>query len=159
MALPVNEHKPLQLRVNGTPHQVRCPEDQPLLWTLRDTIGLTGTKFGCGQGLCGACTVHLDGQAVRSCVTPTSAAAGRSVTTIEGLAQSRTGQKLQRIWVEERVSQCGYCQAGMLMACAALIEKGGAVSRDKVCQTITNLCRCGSHPRVIKATTRAGREA
>jgi isoquinoline 1-oxidoreductase alpha subunit len=141
----------LELLVNGEPRVV--PDELadpalPLLWALRDVCGLTGTKFGCGVGACGACTVHIDGQAVRSCVTPLAAVAGRRITTIEALGTPEHRHALQIAWVEEQVPQCGYCQSGMLMAAAALLARNPKPSDADIDAAMTNLCRCGSYPRV-----------
>jgi isoquinoline 1-oxidoreductase subunit alpha len=141
--------------VNGRSATVSDPPETPLLWVLRDSLGLTGTKYGCGVGQCGACTVHVDGAATRSCVTPLSAVAGRPVLTIEGLAPAGQLHKLQQAWLQERVSQCGYCQAGMLMSAAALLARVPQPSDAQVREAITNLCRCGTHPRVLRAVQRA----
>jgi aerobic-type carbon monoxide dehydrogenase small subunit (CoxS/CutS family) len=143
------------LNVNGSEHRVEVSPDTPLLWVLRDTLGLTGTKFGCGISLCGACTVHLDGEAVRSCVTPVRAVVGRKVTTIEGLASS-PGNPLLKAWVEEEASQCGYCQPGLIMAAAALLsEKPHPTDADIDRALSGNLCRCGTYRRVCRAIHRA----
>lgn len=141
--------------VNGRSASVSDPPETPLLWVLRDSLGLTGTKYGCGVGQCGACTVHVDGAATRSCVTPLSAVAARPVLTIEGLAPAGQLHKLQQAWLQERVSQCGYCQAGMLMSAAALLARVPQPSDAQVREAITNLCRCGTHPRVLRAVQRA----
>lgn len=145
----------ISLRVNGAEHRVEADPEMPLLWVLRDLLGLTGTKYGCGEALCGACTVHLDGEAVRSCVTPLSRAAGRSVTTIEGL--SRTGDHpLQKAWVELGVPQCGYCQAGQIMSAAALLAANPSPSDAEIDQSLAgNLCRCGTYTRIRAAVRRA----
>jgi isoquinoline 1-oxidoreductase subunit alpha len=141
----------LGVNVNGIEHQVDVPSDTPLLWVLRETLGLTGTKFGCGMALCGACTVHLDGEAVRSCVTPVSRAAGKSVTTIEGLADE-AGRTLQEAWIAEDVPQCGYCQSGQIMSAAVLLrEKAEPTDKDIDDCMAGNLCRCGTYQRIRKA--------
>ena len=146
----------LTLRVNGRSHQVDVPPDMPLLWAIRDVIGLTGTKYGCGVAQCGACTVHLDGQAVRSCVTPVSRADGREVTTIEGLAE-QPDHPVLAAWVAEEVAQCGYCQPGQVMSAAALLrEKGRPSEADINAAMEGNLCRCGTYDRIRKAIARAG---
>ena len=144
----------MELRVNG--QNMQLPEHasdpaMPLLWVLRDGLRLTGTKFGCGVAACGACTVHLDGQAVRSCVTPLSAVQGRAVTTIEALGTPAKPHALQTAWVAAQVPQCGYCQSGMLMAAAALLAKNRRPSDADIDAAITNLCRCGTYPRVRSA--------
>jgi isoquinoline 1-oxidoreductase subunit alpha len=147
----------ITLRVNGSEKQVSVAPETPLLWVLRDTLELTGTKFGCGAGLCGACTVHLDGNAVRSCSTPVSQAAGKSVTTIEGLSTSEglpAGQLhvLQAAWIAEEVPQCGYCQTGQIMSAAALLAKTPNPTDDQINESMNgNLCRCGTYERIRKA--------
>jgi len=135
----------------------RLPPAVPLLWALRDELGLTGTKFGCGVAACGACTVQIDGQPVRSCVTPLSAAAGRQVRTIEGLGTPDKPHLLQRAWIHHQVSQCGYCQSGMLMAAEALLRGNRKPSDADIDAAITNLCRCGTYPRVRAAIQTAAR--
>ena len=125
--------------------------DTPLLWALREQAGLTGTKFGCGIGACGACTVHLNGAAVRACIIPAGSAAGAEVTTIEGLGRSEAGQAVQRAWIEHQVPQCGYCQSGMLMAVAALLAENPAPTDALIDQSITNICRCGTYERIRRA--------
>jgi len=145
----------IQLNVNGVSREVDADEDMPLLWVLRDLLGLTGTKFGCGEALCGACTVHLDGRAVRSCVTPLRRAAGHAVTTIEGL--SATGDHpLQRAWIELGVPQCGFCQAGQIMTAAALLAENPRPSDDDIDHSLAgNLCRCGTYLRIRAAVRKA----
>ena len=142
------------LTINGQQKTVIAGSDTPLLWVLRDNLGLTGTKFGCGAGLCGACTVHIDGRPVRSCVVPIRAVARASITTIEGLSVDRS-HPLQRAWIAEQVPQCGYCQSGMLMVAAALLRDNPRPSEDDIKSTMTNLCRCGTYPRVKRAILRA----
>ena len=145
----------LTLRVNGRDRTVDVPPDMPLLWTLRDILGLTGTKYGCGVAQCGACTVHLDGQAVRSCVTPASAAQGREITTIEGLAAGND-QRVQSAWIAEEVAQCGYCQPGQVMSAAALLHaKPQPTEADIDAAMAGNLCRCGTYDRIRRAIHRA----
>jgi len=141
----------ISLSINGRMHQIDVDPDTPLLWALRDQIGLTGTKYGCGVAQCGACTVHLDGEAVRSCVLPVSAAAGKKITTIEGLASGKTLHKVQKAWVQHQVPQCGYCQSGMVMAVAALLAKTPKPSDADIDANITNICRCGSFQQVREA--------
>lgn len=135
-------------------HRVDAAPDTPLLWILRDHLGLTGTKFGCGIGICGSCTVHLDRAAVRACVVPLSAVGSAEVTTIEGLA-NRDGTALQDAWISEQAPQCGYCQPGMIMATSALLDRTPEPSDAEIDQSITNLCRCGSYPRIRRAIHRA----
>jgi isoquinoline 1-oxidoreductase alpha subunit len=144
-----------KLTINGVAHDVDADDDMPLLWVLRDVVGLTGTKYGCGEALCGACTVHLDGHAVRACVTPVRRAAGRAVTTIEGL--SATGDHpLQRAWVELGVPQCGFCQAGQIMAAAALLAENPKPSDDDIDHSLAgNICRCGTYLRIRAAVRKA----
>jgi isoquinoline 1-oxidoreductase alpha subunit len=140
----------IKLVVNGTTQDVDVLDSTPLLWVLRDTLGLSGTKFGCGVGACGACTVHLDNIAVRSCVVPVGLAAQHAVTTIEGL--SKTGlHPLQRSWIAHQVPQCGYCQSGMIMAAAALLHRIPNPDDEKIDEAITNICRCGTYGRVRRA--------
>jgi isoquinoline 1-oxidoreductase alpha subunit len=143
------------LTINGTAHELDVEPETPLLWVLRDTIGLTGTKFGCGIAQCGACTVHLDGQPVRSCSLPASSAVGREITTIEGL--SRGGKHpVQRAWVENTVPQCGYCQSGQIMTAAALLARNPDPSDAEIDAAMAgNLCRCGTYPRIRRAIHRA----
>ncbi|HKK28392.1 MAG TPA: (2Fe-2S)-binding protein [Gemmatimonadota bacterium] len=141
----------ITLGVNGTSHQVDVPDDMPLLWVLRDVIGLTGTKFGCGIGECGACTVHLDGQAVRSCQTPVSSVGSAKVTTIEGLSEDRS-HPVQRAWIEEDVPQCGYCQSGQIMSAAALLDGNASPTDEDVDAAMKgNICRCGTYQRIRAA--------
>jgi isoquinoline 1-oxidoreductase subunit alpha len=137
--------------VNGTARSLDVEPDMPLLWALREQLGLTGTKYGCGIAACGACTVHLDGRAVRSCVLPASAAEGKSVTTIEGLAPGGTLHAVQQAWVAHQVPQCGYCQSGMIMAVAGLLAQTPAPTDDEIDQRLTNICRCGTFARVRAA--------
>lgn len=145
----------IKLRVNGVDQEVDADGEMPLLWVLRDLLGLTGTKYGCGEALCGACTVHLEGQAVRSCVTPLARAEGRSLTTIEGLAPDGN-HPLQRAWIELGVPQCGYCQSGQLMTAAALLERTPRPSDAEIDQSMAgNLCRCGTYARIRAGIKRA----
>nr|WP_275936536.1 (2Fe-2S)-binding protein [Chondromyces apiculatus] len=137
--------------MNGTEHTVDADPDMPLLWVVRDLIGLTGTKYGCGEALCGACVVHLDGEAVRACVTPISKAAGRSVTTIEGLSKDGN-HPLQKAWVELGVPQCGYCQSGQIMSAAALLAKKPKPTNAEIDTSLAgNICRCGTYTRIRAA--------
>jgi len=140
----------LKLNVNGKQHQVDVEPDMPLLWVLRDHLGLPGTKYGCGVALCGACTVHVDGEPVRSCIVPASAAVGKAVVTIEGLAASGL-HPLQEAWIEHEVPQCGYCQTGMIMSAAALLAKHPKPTDADIDAAMTNLCRCGTYARVRTA--------
>jgi isoquinoline 1-oxidoreductase alpha subunit len=140
----------VQIRVNGQTIETDAEPGTPLLWVLRDEIGLTGTKFGCGAGLCGACTVHVDGQATRSCITPVEAVAGAEVTTIEGLS-SAIGRRVQEAWIAEQVPQCGYCQPGMIMAATALLMEKPRPSDTDINAAMTNLCRCGTYARIRRA--------
>jgi len=141
----------VSLNVNGHAHKVDADPDTPLLWVLRDDIGLTGTKFGCGVAQCGACTVHLDGQPARSCVTPATAVSGRKVTTIEGL-QSRTAKAVQKAWIEHDVVQCGYCQSGQIMSATALLEQNPRPSDEDIDHAMAgNICRCATYVRIRAA--------
>lgn len=140
--------------VNGQPVHYRMDPETPLLWALRDASNLTGTKYGCGAGLCGACTVHIDGHPVRSCQMTIAAAEGTFVTTIEGLSRDRS-HPVQQAWVAENLPQCGYCQSGMIMAAAALLAENPNPSDDVIDAAMTNLCRCGTYPRVRRAIRRA----
>ena len=139
------------LTVNGTRVRVDVDGETPLLWVLRDTLGLTGTKYGCGVAACGSCTVHVDGKAVRSCITPVAAVVGKQVTTIEGLATGNTLHKVQAAWVANEVPQCGYCQAGMIMAVAALLKEKPKPTDADIDRSITNICRCGTFQQVREA--------
>ncbi len=141
-------------RLNGKAMSFSGPQEMPLLWYLRDHAQLTGTKFGCGIGSCGACTVHVDGEATRSCLVPVAAIAGKQVTTIEGLANGAELHPVQQAWIEEDVPQCGYCQAGQIMAAVDLLKRKPQPAREDI-DTITNLCRCGTYPRIRKAILRA----
>ncbi len=140
-----------QLNINGRSHQVDVEPDTPLLWAIREQVGLTGTKYGCGVAQCGACTVHMDGAAVRSCVIPVSAAEGKKITTIEGLASGKVLHKVQKAWVDHEVPQCGYCQTGMIMAVAALLKDKPRPTDADIDATITNICRCGTFQQVREA--------
>lgn len=138
------------LRINGTVHQVDVEPDTPLLWVLRDSVGLTGTKFGCGVAVCGACTVHLNGLPVRSCSIPVNAVGNTDITTIEGLGATQI-HRVQQAWIDHQVPQCGYCQSGMIMAVAGLLKSTPNASDDDIEESITNICRCGTYPRIRKA--------
>ena len=141
-----------RLHINGKDVEADVDPSTPLLWTLRDTVGLTGTKFGCGQALCGACTVHLNGAPVRSCVTPVSAAQGQKITTIEAVAQDRVGRAVQAAWVKHDVAQCGYCQSGQVMSATALLKAKRKPSDADIDQAMAgNICRCGTYARIRAA--------
>ena len=149
----------IELTLNGRPTSLDVAPETPLLWAIREQAGLTGTKFGCGIGACGACTVHVDGTPVRSCSVPASSAAGRSVTTIEGLRGEGGLHPVQRAWIEHQVPQCGYCQSGMIMAVAALLERNATPTDEEIDAAITNVCRCGTYVRIrgaIHAAAGAG---
>ena len=141
---------PISFTVNGKRETVNVTPDTPLLWVLRDTLGLTGTKFGCGIAQCGACTVHLDGVATRTCVLPVAAVAGKKVTTIEGLSKNRS-HAVQKAWIEEDVPQCGYCQSGQIMAAAALLAANKKPTDEQIASEMTNICRCGTYNRIKAA--------
>lgn len=143
----------MKLTVNGTPRELDIADDTPLLWALRDTLALTGTKFGCGIAQCGACSVLVDGQLVRSCSVPIASVANRAVVTIEGLSQD-TSHPVQQAWLEEDVPQCGYCQSGQIMAAVALLESTPNPSDEQIDEAMTNICRCGSYSRIRKAIHR-----
>ncbi len=147
----------ISFRINGMKADVSASPDTPLLWVLRDHLRLTGTKYGCGIALCGACTVHLDGEAVRSCVTPLSAAAGRDVITIEGIGEIDAGKKVQAAWIEMDVPQCGYCQSGQIMSAASLLKKHPHPTDAQISEAMEgNLCRCGTYNRIRAAIKMAG---
>jgi isoquinoline 1-oxidoreductase subunit alpha len=145
----------MELNINGKAVQVQADPSMPLLWALRDVLNLTGTKYGCGVAACGACTVHLDGVAVRSCVLPLAAVAGKAIRTIESLGTAGFPHPLQAAWIAEQVPQCGYCQSGMLMAAAALLEKKPKPTDADIDEAMTNICRCGTYQRVRTAIHRA----
>jgi isoquinoline 1-oxidoreductase alpha subunit len=146
----------MQLNINGKIHDVDAADDMPLLWAIRDIVGLTGTKYGCGMALCGACTVHVDGQPTRSCVMPVSAVVGKKITTIEGVGGTPLGKKVQDAWVAEDVPQCGYCQSGQIMSAVALLKtKPKPTDADIDGAMSGNLCRCGTYNRIRKAIHRA----
>ena len=143
----------MKLKVNGKDHELDFPADTPLLWALRDGLGLTGTKYGCGMALCGACTVHLDGQAIRSCVTPLAAAEGKDILTIEGLSEDAS-HPLQQAWLEADVAQCGYCQSGQIMGALALLQRNPEPDDAAIVQAMEgHLCRCGTYNQVREAIT------
>ncbi len=141
----------IRLNINGKDHDVDAEADTPLLWVIREQVGLTGTKYGCGIAQCGACTVHVDGEPVRSCVVPASQAAGKQITTIEGLAAGGKLNKIQQAWLEHDVPQCGYCQSGMIMAATALLAKTPLPTDAQIDEAITNICRCGTFQQVREA--------
>jgi len=146
----------MQLTVNQQPHTLEVEPDMPLLWVLRDELGVTGPKFGCGIAQCGACTVHIDGQAVRSCVLPVGSVQG-DVTTIEGLGQPEKLHVVQRVWIEQQVAQCGYCQPGQIMTAVALLSQNPDPSDADIDAAMTNLCRCGTYPRIRAAVHQAAK--
>ncbi len=146
------------INVNERDYPINVSPDTPLLWVLRDLIGLTGTKFGCGIGQCGSCTIHLDGNAVRSCGLQVGRVQGRSVTTIEGLSSDQS-HPLQKAWIQEQVPQCGYCQSGQIMQAATLLERNPAPTREEIIRHMDgNLCRCGTYGRILRAIERASKE-
>jgi isoquinoline 1-oxidoreductase subunit alpha len=148
----------MQINVNGKSHEIDIEPEMPLLWALRDVLGLTGTKYGCGVAQCGSCTVHLDGEPVRSCSLPVSAAAAKRITTIEGLSRD-SSHPLQKAWIAEQVPQCGYCQSGQIMQAAALLATNPRPSRGEIVKYMNgNICRCGTYHRIIAAIERASRE-
>jgi isoquinoline 1-oxidoreductase subunit alpha len=144
----------ISLTVNGVGHNVDVPPDMPLLWVIRDELGMTGTKFGCGAAQCGCCTVHIDGEATRSCVFPVSQAVGKQINTIESLSTDNS-HPVQVAWIEEQVPQCGYCQSGQIMAAAALLKQTPNPTDDQIAQGMTNICRCGTYDRIRAAVRRA----
>ena len=152
----------IHLKVNGIAHEVDVEPDAPLLWVLRDELGLTGTKFGCGIAACGACTVHVNGKAVRSCSVPASSVADAQITTIEGLGGDEGLNPVQRAWIEHQIPQCGYCQSGMIMAVSAFLAANPAPTDEQLAEAVTNICRCGTYPRIraavhsLSASKRAG---
>ena len=150
----------IEMSVNGKAVSMDAEPDMPLLWALREELGLTGTKFGCGVAACGACSVHIDGEITRSCSVPVSDVAGKSVTTIEGLkAEDGTLHAVQQAWIAAQVPQCGYCQSGQIMAAVALIQKTGTPSNEQIDEAMTNICRCGTYPRIRKAIIAATGQA
>ena len=148
-----------RLTINGQSHDVDVEPDTPLLWAIREQVGLTGTKYGCGIAQCGACTVHINGEAVRSCSLPVSAAEGKQITTIEGLAQNGTVHRVQKAWIDHDVPQCGYCQSGMIMAVAALLKEKPKPTDADINEAITNICRCGTFQNVREAIHAAAASA
>jgi len=145
-----------QLHINGQTVEVDVPDDMPLLWVLRDTLGMTGTKYGCGMALCGACTVHMDGAPIRACVTPVSAVIGRELSTIEGMQDDRIGQVVQQAWIENNVAQCGYCQTGQIMTAVSLLKTTPAPTDEQIDTAMQgNLCRCGTYLRIHAAVQSA----
>lgn len=146
----------IALKINGTDHQADVPPDMPLLWVLRDVLGLTGTKFGCGIAQCGACTVHLDGMAVRSCVLPVGSVANKAITTIEAVGQTPAGQRIQKAWLDIDVVQCGYCQSGQIMSASALLaQRPNPSDADIDAAMAGNICRCGTYVRIRAAIKQA----
>jgi isoquinoline 1-oxidoreductase subunit alpha len=146
----------MKLTINGKSHTVDVPEDMPLLWVLRDVIGLTGTKFGCGMAACGACTVHIDGQATRSCVLPVSILAGKKITTIEAIGETSAGEKIQNAWIALDVPQCGYCQSGQIMSASALLARTAEPTDADIDSAMSgNICRCGTYGRIRAAIKQA----
>jgi isoquinoline 1-oxidoreductase alpha subunit len=148
-----------RLTVNGKSHDLDVDPDTPLLWAIRDHVGLTGTKYGCGIAQCGACTVHIEGEAVRACSLPVSAVEGKAITTIEGLAQNGVLHKVQQAWIDHDVPQCGYCQSGMIMAVAALLQEKPKPTDADIDASITNICRCGTFQQVREAIHMAAQSA
>jgi isoquinoline 1-oxidoreductase subunit alpha len=147
----------ISLTVNGRQHDVDVPPDTPLLWVIRDELGMTGTKFGCGVAQCGACTVHVNGEATRCCVLPVSAVAGKKIDTIESLSNDNS-HPVQVAWIAEQVPQCGYCQSGQIMAATALLRKNPKPTDDEIAQAMTNICRCGTYDRIRSAIHRAAEQ-
>jgi isoquinoline 1-oxidoreductase alpha subunit len=148
----------IELSVNGQRHSVDAPEDMPLLWVLRDILGMTGTKFGCGVAQCGACTVHVDGEAVRSCITPVSSVGTSEVMTIEAVGGTDAGRKIQAAWLDHQVVQCGYCQSGQIMSATALLAANPAPDDGAIDDAMSgNICRCGTYPRIRQAIKNAAK--
>ena len=148
------------LQINGQQHELDVPDDMPLLWVLRDVVGLTGTKFGCGVALCGACTVHLDGRPIRSCITPVASVICKKITTIEAIGETPSGEKIQKAWLNVEVVQCGYCQSGQIMSAAALIESNPNPSDAEIDAAMSgNICRCGTYLRIRAAIKQASQSA
>ena len=150
----------MDLTINGRSYQVNVPSDMPVLWVLRDVLGMTGTKFGCGMALCGACTVQLDGQAIRSCATPVGLVAGKAITTVEAIGDTPAGKRVQEAWVALDVPQCGYCQSGQIMSAAALLAKNAQPTDADIDAAMTgNICRCGTYGRIRAAIKQAAQGA
>ncbi len=148
------------LTINGQEQQLDVPDDMPLLWALRDVVGLTGTKFGCGIALCGACTVHLDGRPIRSCITPVATVVGKKITTVEAIGETESGAKIQRAWLNVEVVQCGYCQSGQIMSAAALLASNPNPNDAEIDAAMSgNICRCGTYPRIRAAIKQASQSA
>ena len=148
------------LRINDKEHELDVPDDMPLLWALRDVVGLTGTKFGCGIALCGACTVHLDGRPIRSCITPVANVVGKKITTVEAIGETESGAKIQRAWLNVEVVQCGYCQSGQIMSAAALLASNPNPNDAEIDAAMSgNICRCGTYPRIRAAIKQASQSA
>jgi isoquinoline 1-oxidoreductase alpha subunit len=146
----------ITLQINGSAHKLDVPADMPLLWVLRDVVGMTGTKFGCGMALCGACTVHIDGQATRSCITPVSSVVGKKVVTIEAIGHTPSGRKVQQAWLDLEVVQCGYCQSGQIMSASALLAQNRKPTDADIDAAMAgNICRCGTYNRIRAAIKRA----
>ena len=145
-----------QLQINGLAKDVDVPDEMPILWVLRDELGMTGTKFGCGMAMCGACTVHIDGTPVRSCLTPVSVAAGRQISTIEGVEADAVGRAVQEAWITNNVAQCGYCQAGQIMTAVSLLKATPQPTEQQIVDAMSgNICRCGTYPRILAAIQQA----
>jgi isoquinoline 1-oxidoreductase subunit alpha len=147
----------VSITVNGVRHELDVPPEMPLLWVVRDVLGLTGTKFGCGVAECGCCTMHIDGEATRTCIFPVSAAAGKQIHTIESLSADNT-HPVQKAWIAEQVPQCGYCQSGQIMAATALLKKNPNPSDGEIAEAMSNICRCGTYDRIRSAIKRSARE-
>jgi isoquinoline 1-oxidoreductase alpha subunit len=146
----------ITLQIDGSAHKLDVPADMPLLWVLRDVVGMTGTKFGCGMALCGACTVHIDGQATRSCITPVSSVVGKKVVTIEAIGHTPSGRKVQQAWLDLEVVQCGYCQSGQIMSASALLAQNRKPTDADIDAAMAgNICRCGTYNRILAAIKRA----
>jgi isoquinoline 1-oxidoreductase alpha subunit len=150
----------VKIEVNGADHEVDVDSHMPLLWVLRDVLGMTGTKFGCGMALCGACTVHLDGRPIRSCITPVANVVGKKITTIEAIGETESGAKIQRAWLDIEVVQCGYCQSGQIMSAVALLESNPNPTDAEIDAAMSgNICRCGTYPRIRAAIKHATQSA